>query len=371
MDWAAYQADLATIWPEIILTFTLLLALVTDLLLRGREVRFTGWVALLGTLLALWYVFQGAEAAGDGQRAFGLLVHDPFAVFFKLLLGIGLVVVLVLSMFFRGLERDGVGEYYAIMLTAVLAGFLLVSTDHLLMLYLALETLSIASYVLAGVLKREKRSSEAALKYLVYGALSSGAMVYGFSLLYGLTGQLQLGAIGEAVEGLLADGTPESSIGVAISLVLVLAGFGYKIAVFPFHFWAPDVYEGAPTPVTTFLAVISKAASFGMLLRFFGALPVLEGQDTTLILAQLLAIFAAMSMTFGNIAAMLQDNAKRLLAYSAIAHTGYLLMGIAAMLTPGGLGMEDPLLGGSMTGGQAVAFYLTAYLLMNPPQAVV
>ncbi len=361
MNWAQYQADLMRIWPEIILTVTVLLALTVDLLLRGRDTQVTGWITLLGIGFVLYYVCKD-YALADGTRVFGLLVIDQFAMFFKLLLAGGLFVVLLLSVLFRGLERDGVGEYYCVISAAVLGAFFLVSTDHLLMMFLALETMSISSYVLAGFLKREKRGAEAAMKYLVFGVLSSGTMLYGFSLLYGYSGSLHLPAIGEAIHQhlLVADGQGlgTEGIGVAVALMMVLAGFGYKIAAFPFHFWSPDVYEGAPTPVTTFLAVVSKAASFGMLLRFFGSVLVVDGEITP-VLGQLVALLAALSMTFGNIAAMLQENSKRLLAYSSVAHSGYLLMGVAAMLTPGGSENSQ------LNGGQAVAFYLAAYAIMN------
>jgi NADH-quinone oxidoreductase subunit N len=342
-----------------------LLALVVDLLLRGRDTQVTGWITLLGVGFTLYFVCSDYPEAETASRAFGLLVHDSFAMLMKLLLGSALFVVLLYSVLFRGLERDGVGEYYAVMCAAVLGAFFLVSTDNLLMMFLGLETLSISSYVLAGFLKREKRGAEAAMKYLVYGILSSGTMLYGFSLLYGYTGSLDLTAMGEGLRGTLAlaeGGLPAEGIGVAVAVMMVLVGFGYKIAAFPFHFWSPDVYEGAPLPVTTFLAVISKAASFGMVLRFFGMVFPLT-PDATPVLGQTVALIAALSMTFGNIAAMLQDNAKRLLAYSSIAHSGYLLMGVAAMLTPDrGQSINADYY---LTGSQAVLFYLVAYAIMN------
>src|SRR5262249_34816082 len=170
------------------------------------------------------------------------------------------------------------------------------------------------------------RSTEAALKYLVFGVLVSGAMLYGFSLLYGYAGSLSLSRIGEVVREQLQTGehglTP-AGVGVAVAVILALAGFGFKGAAFPFHFWSPRGYEGAPTPVTTFLSVVSKAASFGMILRFFGSM--LHGGAGSPVLAQVIALVAALSMSFGNLAAMLQDNAKRLLAYSSVAHSGYIL----------------------------------------------
>jgi len=362
-----YLEDLSRIWPEIVLSVTALLALACDLLQKGRDTRVTGWVTALGVLFAMGWICRDFGRA-DGTHVFGMMVHDRFAMFFKLLISAGLLVVTLLSIFFRGFQRDGIGEYYSVLAIAGVGAFFLVSTDNLLLLFLALETLSISSYALAGFLKRDVRSSEAALKYLVFGVLSTGAMLYGFSLLYGYSGSLHLPTIAATIRTHLhvgEHGLTPAGIGCGIAVVLCLAGFGYKVAAFPFHFWSPDVYEGAPTPVTTFLAVVSKIASFGMILRFFGGVPH-EGEGA-MPLASVLAAIAACSMTFGNLAAMVQQNAKRLLAYSSIAHSGYLLAGVAALVAPGVAGAA----GGhaaavdGISGGQAVVFYAAAYLLMN------
>jgi NADH-quinone oxidoreductase subunit N len=224
---------------------------------------------------------------------------------------------------------------------------------------LGLELLSLASYSLAGFHKGDKRSAEAAMKYVVFGGLSTGIMVYGVSLLYGLTGTLDLTLMGSA------DGTAApvglvgqvgaSPVPVAIAVVLVLAGFAYKVSIAPFHFWTPDVYEGAPTPVTTFLAVGSKAAGIAALLRFLGALFVSPGVQRAVAeygerIGTLLALLAAATMTIGNLAALRQTSLKRLLAYSSIAHAGYVLIGIACM---------------SEGGFSAAMYYLAAYYFMN------
>jgi NADH-quinone oxidoreductase subunit N len=213
--------------------------------------------------------------------------------------------------------------------------------------------LSITSYVLAGFLKKERRSSEAALKYLVYGALSSGVMVFGFSILFGMVGSLKLSEVGGFVAGNM---TGEYGAAVTVATVMVLMGFCFKIAAFPFHFWCPDVYEGAPTPVTTFLAVCSKAAGFGLILRFVNDVFIVGGDGGFgAEIAFFVGILSAVTMTYGNITAIKQDNLKRLLAYSSIAHAGYLLMGVAAFFAAmDGAGKVD-----------AVVFYLIAYLIMN------
>lgn len=364
MNLQQYLGDLSAIWPEVILSLTALLALGCDLLQRGKETRVTGWVTAIGVLFTLGWICRDFSHA-DGRHVFGMIVHDRFAMYFKLLITAGLLVVTLLSLFFRGFQRDGIGEYYAVLCIAAVGAVFLVSTDHLLLLFLALETLSISSYALAGFLKRDVRSSEAALKYLVFGVLSSGAMLYGFSLLYGMSGSLELHQIAATVRERLhvgEHGLDAAGIGCGVALVLCLAGFGYKVAAFPFHFWSPDVYEGAPTPVTTFLAVVSKIASFGMILRFFGGVP--HGDEGAMPLASMIAAIAACSMTFGNLAALMQQNAKRLLAYSSIAHSGYLLAGVAALVAPGGAGIAGHE-ASSISGGQAVAYYAAAYLLMN------
>ena len=350
---AEYLSDLHYIWPEVVLTVAILLALFSDLILGGRDQKVTGVISLFCTCLVIYFLLR-LQAEGGEHRVFGLVVVDGFALFFKLLVSTGLLVVTLFALFFREFDRDGIGEFYAVILSSVLGIFFLVSTDNLLFLFLALEMLSITSYVLAGFLKKEKRSSEAALKYLVYGALSSGMMVFGFSILFGMAGSLRLSEVGQFVGGHLAG---EYGAAVTVAAVMILMGFCYKIAAFPFHFWCPDVYEGAPTPVTTYLAVCSKAAGFGLVLRFVNdvfisnADPGGWGSE----IAFFVGMLSAVTMTYGNITAMKQDSLKRLLAYSSIAHAGYLLMDMTkffAAMNPKG-------------NADAVIFYLVAYLFMN------
>jgi len=347
-----YLNDLHYIWSEVVMTIAILLALFSDLILKGRDQKVTGLISLLCTVLVIYFLVR-LDQEGGSHRVFGIVVIDGFALFFKLLVAVGLFVVLFFAVFFREFDRDGIGEFYAVILASALGIFFLVSTDNLLFLYLALEMLSITSYVLAGFLKKERRSSEAALKYMVYGALSSGVMVFGFSILFGMTGSLQLSEVG----GFVATNMTGAYGGaVTVATVMVLMGFCFKIAAFPFHFWCPDVYEGAPTPVTTFLAVCSKAAGFGLILRFVNDVFV-AGGDVAWggEIAFFVGILSAVTMTYGNITAIKQDNLKRLLAYSSIAHAGYMLMGVAAFFAAmDGAGTVD-----------AVLFYLIAYLVMN------
>ncbi len=357
-----YLHDLRLIAPEVLLTLLSIVVLVWDLVKRGRDSRQLGYVTLAGLgvvgwlLLGQWRML--AERGGALEDlAFGMVTIDRFGAFFKLFT-VGAVAVVTLFVLQDRREREhGVGEYYFLLIGAAIGIFFMVSTNNLLLLMLGLELLSLASYSLAGFHKGDKRSAEAALKYIVFGGLSAGVMLYGISLLYGLTGTIDLNLMGRGGSGAvgLAAQFEASPVPVAIAIVLVLAGFAYKVSVVPFHFWTPDVYEGAPTPVTTFLAVASKAAGFAVLLRFVGALFLVEGVQAAVAayadrIGLLLAILAAVTMTLGNLSALRQSNLKRMLAYSSIAHAGYALMGIAAM---------------SADGFSASIFYLAAYYFMN------
>jgi NADH-quinone oxidoreductase subunit N len=308
-------------------------------------------------LLGQWRELGPAGARPD--PALGMVVIDRFGTFFKLFTVGSLAIVALFVLYDRRERKHGIGEYYFLLLGAAIGIFFMVSTNNLVLLMLGLELLSLASYSLAGFHKGSKRSAEAALKYIVFGGLSAGVMLYGISLLYGLTGTIDLSVMGRGT----ADGTAVSlaeqfavsPVPVAIAVVLVLAGFAYKVSVVPFHFWTPDVYEGAPTPVTTFLAVASKAAGFAALLRFMGALFLVEGVGEAVSayagrIGLLLAILAAITMTLGNLSALRQTNLKRLLAFSSIAHAGYALMGVAVMTDQG---------------FSAAIFYLAAYYFMN------
>jgi NADH-quinone oxidoreductase subunit N len=372
-------ADMAAITPEIWLVGAILACLFADLLFGKRSWggTFTGLIALAGVGGALWglgpfrEVVAGLLAnagvpwgtvpgvAEHPFRVFGLLSLDGHASLFRTIIISGTGLVILYAMTFRGLEKITRGEFFPIVLGAALGGCFLVSTDHLLMLLLAMEMLSLPSYLLAGWQKKERRSSEAALKYLVYGALASALMVFGFSLMYGMSGSLWMSDVSLALVSAWETGGPMQTMGVVVSTLLVLAGLGFKVAIFPFHFWAPDVYEGSPTPVTTLLAVASKAAGFGLLVRFVDG--VFLGNDAIsgdwlARVSWIVAVLSAVTMTYGNITAVLQRNVKRLLAYSSIAHAGYLLMGVAVMTsTP----EPDSLARG--LGLEALVFYLVTY----------
>jgi NADH-quinone oxidoreductase subunit N len=347
--------------PELTLTGTILAVIVVDLLgtPRGRPAtEWPGTLALVGTAAALLltigfrpFGIDGLLAAPTPGWLFGrMLVLDGFSVFFKLLLGLALLAVIWMSHASREVRgRPNEGEYYTLLLASGLAMFLMAAAGNLLMAYLSLEFVSLTSYVLTGFLVHNRRSGEAALKYLIYGGVASGAMIYGMSWLFGLTGAMDYAGIASGIAQL----GPESRPALFLAFVLVLTGFGYKIACVPFHMWAPDVYTGAPLPVTAFLAVGSKAAGFAILLRFFHFGVGAEGPSAVVAAVPLVplgTLLCVATMTLGNLAALGQRNLKRLLAYSSIAHAGYALLGFVVL---------------SDVGVKAVLFYLAVYYVMN------
>ena len=329
--------DFYYVLPEIVLTFGALVLLIVDLILPKRDGAVFGVaiVTLLATAAAV-LSFAGVNVTASA----GLLAIDGFATFFKLVFILSAVMTVLMSGSYLRVEGVRAGEYCFLILCATLGMMFMASGIDLITLFIGLETMAIAFYILAGFLKPSERSNEAAVKYFLLGAFSLGLLLYGMSLLYGATGTTSLNGIAAA----LANG--ERSLVLILALILIGAGMGFKIAAVPFHMWAPDVYEGAPTPVTAFLSVGSKAASFAMLLRiFFVGLPFLVSDWQTLFW-----VLAAITMTVGNIAAITQTNTKRMLAYSSIAHAGYVLVGVVA---------------GTERGITATLVYLWVYLFMQ------
>jgi NADH-quinone oxidoreductase subunit N len=337
--------------PELVLSAVFFLMILADVVMNDKENKrsFIPTIALIGFMVTAWFVYKQHELP-HGQIFLGMYAIDPFALFFKYLFLASGALAVMISLDSEELEDKNVksiGEYYAILVAMVLGMFLMASASDMLMMYLALELVSLSSYILTGYLKGQVKSSEASLKYIIYGAVSSGLMIYGISILYGLTGQTNIYAIAQFLNANQVD-----SVTLLLSVLLIMGGFGYKIGAVPFHFWSPDVYEGAPTSVTAFLSVGSKAAGFAMLIRFFRvAVPnVPTGESLGVDWTSLLAVLAFSSMVLGNITAIWQSSIKRMLAYSSIAHAGYLLLGV--------LVADD-------AGTQAVMFYLTAYTVMN------
>ena len=331
--------DFYYVLPEIILTFGALVLLVVDVMLPKRDgdgVIFGVAIATLLATAAAVLSFAGVNTTASA----GLLAIDGFATFFKLIFILSAVMTVLMSWSYLRVEGVRAGEYCFLILCATLGMMFMASGVDLITLFIGLETMAIAFYILAGFLKPSQRSNEAAVKYFLLGAFSLGLLLYGMSLLYGATGTTSLDGIATA----LAEG--ERSLILSLALILIAAGMGFKIAAVPFHMWAPDVYEGAPTPVTAFLSVGSKAASFAMLLRiFFVGLPFLVSDWQTLFW-----VLAALTMTVGNIAAITQTNTKRMLAYSSIAHAGYVLVGVVS---------------GTERGIAATLVYLWVYLFMQ------
>ena len=338
-DWASFEM----LGPELVLILTLALILAVDMLrTRSRPVE-SGIIAVIGLALAaipsLWVL-----GVPDAVLFRGMMIHDDFGGFFKLF---AIAAGLIVTVYSLPWVRERAAEFYALLVATVVGISWMASAGNLLMMYLSLELVSIPSYVLAGWAKGNLRSNEASLKYVIFGGAASGAMIYGISLLYGITGSADLRYVGAA---LAAGAGAEATGALFLATALVLAGIGYKIAAVPFHFWCPDVYEGAPTPVAAFFSVGPKAAGFAMLIRFAHWGYGLADLGGGLTMPMVLAILSAATMTLGNFAALHQTNVKRLLAYSSIGHAGYILMG-AAVLNSEAI--------------SAMLFYLAVYLFMN------
>ena len=326
--------------PEIILTITGTLLMVLDPLINRRSSNLFGTLSLVGLIAAL---FGAVGAYSQPGPAFGgLLIVDGFATFFRVLVIV--VGILTVLSSYRFLERQDAetGEYHALLLYSIAGQCLMASANELIMIFIGLEVSSIASYVLAGYLRDDKRANEAALKYFLLGSFATAFFLYGVALVYGATGTVNLTMARAAITG--ANAPSPLFVGVAAALIFV--GLGFKVSASPFQMWAPDVYQGAPTPVTAFLSAGPKAAAFAVFLRIFMTAfePIGAGWEP------LVWVSALLSMTIGNFAALLQSNVKRLLAYSSIAHAGYVLVALTAR---------------SDVGTAAAMFYLAAYAFMN------
>jgi NADH-quinone oxidoreductase subunit N len=347
--------------PEMALTFGTLVLLVIDLLWKKSPARVAyltaGALAVLGVT-----AFLLAQQPNDAQTLFnGMVANDAFANFFKwLFVAAGVLTVLVASMG-KDFPPSRIGEFYALLMAIVLGMFMMASATDLLMVYLSIELVSMVSYVLAGYRKGDRKAAEGSLKYVIYGGVASGVMLFGMSYLYGLTGTTSLLELGRRIQSIQAMGASlaATKIALVVSIVFVTAGFGYKVAAVPWHMWCPDVYEGAPTPFTAFLSVGPKAAGFALALRFFhsalsgpgaAGIPGFATAIAGIPWPAVVGVIAAVTMTLGNLTALGQTNLKRLLAYSSIAHAGYMLMGLSAV---------------SGRGIQAVMIYMLIYVVMN------
>src|SRR2546421_1162797 len=378
------QGDGRVILPEIELTLFGLGILLIDFTLGVKERYFNAGLALLGTIFSAITVWNLRVPVSAYGKQFGFqesVVIDPFFLFFAALFLAATALVILLSVKFLEIEHEQEGEYYALLLFAGVGMMFMASGYDLIVMFLGLETMALSFYVLTGFLRREKRSNEASLKYVLLGAFSSGILAYGFSILYGLTGTTNLGGItsalarrenlvhvvalsrlpsaqGQQMHDLLARQLPIAlnfdpltlQLLPVLAFVLVAVGLFFKIAAVPFHQWAPDVYEGAPTPVTAYVSVASKTASFALLLRLFISVFTPSQKTSQEQWMYLIAGVAVASLTWGNLAALTQTNVKRLLAYSSISHVGYILLGLVAW---------------NPTAFKGIAFYLFAYVFMT------
>ncbi len=335
------EIDLHLIGPEIAIAAFGFLVLLIDVFSPKEEKKgYLAVLSLLGVAIAFFYTLP---LVGTGRTGFeGMFVSDGLAIFFKILiLGITFLTLLI-SMGYATREGIGFGEYYALILFAALGMMLMAAGTHLIIIFLGLETMSISIYILAGMMREDRKSVESAFKYFLLGAFATGFLLYGIAFLYGATGSLHLKEIATHIASKKLLDHPM----LLMSLVFLTIGFGFKIASVPFHMWTPDVYEGAPTSVTAFMATGVKAASFSALVRvFFVALPEFRPDWTSI-----MWLIAVATMTAGNIIAIAQTHIKRMLAYSSIAHAGYILVAFVA---------------GNPSGASSLLFYLMAYAFMN------
>lgn len=339
--------DVLLVLPELFVIAAACLVLVLEPILVPQQRDGLAWLSL-GTLVVCMGVV--ASQIGSKTEAFGgLVIIDDYACFWKLLLCFVSALTVLLSYAYLKEERLQIGEYYGFVLLALAGMMVMVSAADLLTIYLGTELMSLSLYVMAGLKRTEPRSLEASAKYFVLGAFSSGILLYGISLLYGATGSTRLPAIASAIGSQSLDNPL-----LLAATILIAAGFGFKLAVVPFHMWTPDVYQGAPTSVTAFMAVASKAASFGAFLRVF--IEGLGGLKTDWSAVFLLLCIATLAL--GNIVALVQTNIKRMLAYSSIAHAGYALIGVVAAGWSGNSA-------GSLNSVSSVLLYIAFYAFMT------
>jgi NADH-quinone oxidoreductase subunit N len=334
----SFSEEILGVLPELLLVVTALLTLLFDLLTKGKEKMGVATLSLVG--------FAGAGVVSavmwdrGGWVFSDMVLADNFTVVFRTLFCFVGVVTVLVSPAYLQYRNIRLGEYYPLLMIAVFGMMVMVSAADLLLFFLGIETMSIALYVLACLDRKDIRSTEAALKYFILGSFSTAFLLFGIALLYSVTRSTSYASIFSQFQG----GSIEPVAAAGIGLLLI--GFAFKVAAVPFHFWSPDVYQGAPTPVTAFMSVGPKAAAFVALIRVFG----IALQNTSIIWTDALAVVAVLTMTLGNVVALRQQNIKRMLAYSSIAHAGYLLLGIVA---------------GGPRAFAAMSYYLIAYALMN------
>lgn len=331
--------DLLALWPETVMMLSACGVLVADIIVPHHRKHVIGWSCF--AIVCVTLLFLALLPPQGGSVLSGMFIADGYGAFFKAIFLISSALTILVSLRYLDDENSHHGEYYALLLFATLGMMLMASGGDLITIYLGLELMSLPTYVLVGFIRRDVISIEGAVKYFLMGAFTSGILLYGLALLYGLTGSTNLDAVAQKLAGLSLDDPA-----LILAMVLVVVGFGFKIAAVPFHMWAPDAYEGAPTSITAFMSSAVKAAAFAGLARVFivALLPLAPRWEP------LLWILAALSMIIGNLVALAQTSLKRLLAYSSIAHAGYALIGIVAAIQAKGAGVSGTL------------FYLFAYM---------
>ena len=338
--------------PEIILVIIILACLITDLFLKKSKTDLIGWVLGIGLVIVGLSVYN-LSSVPPTTLFLDMIVIDPFSSYMKIIIIISTLLIIAASWANNELSKYRKGEYFTLIGIMVVGLFLMTSSIDIIMLYVSIEVVSIMSFVLAGYLKLNTRSNEAGLKYVIYGAFSSGVMLFGLSIVFGLTGSTNYFVIQEAISSMDSSANPA----LIMALLMIFAGFGYKISSVPFHFWTPDVYEGAPTTITAYLSVAPKAAGFAMIIRFFHQVfsdsIALSGNamgNTDLPWPEIIGILAVVTMTLGNLVAIQQESIKRMLAYSSIAHAGYMMLALPVL---------------SIDAVESIMIYLFVYIFMN------
>ena len=334
--------------PETLIVMSILSSILLGLKQSMTKYIFPSlYIALVGILLIILFSFNSSHFLFEG-----LIVADSFSYFFKFIFTFCVLSILLVTHNSSEVKSD-LSEYAMMMLSILLGLYLMSSSVNLLMIYLAVELVSIPSYILAGFNKNDKASNEASLKYVIFGSFASGLMLFGMSLMYGLSGSLNIFEIHDAII------TNANPIFISFTLILILVGFGYKISMAPFHYWTPDVYEGSPTPVTAFFSVAPKAAGLALFIRFFISVFTVDGQldysgPLSLIInwSGIIAILSALTMTIGNFIALHQNSVKRMLAYSSISHIGFILIGFTTV---------------SQESITSILMYIIIYLFMTLP----
>ncbi|RWK44258.1 NADH-quinone oxidoreductase subunit N [Mesorhizobium sp.] len=331
-----FQSILASLPEIVVVTGACILLILGQLVPKGQGY-FLVWASAATVLVA---ALATLLLAGEVRPAYsGMFIADRFAVFFKMVFYLSTILTFLLSRKYAEIEEIALSEYYVLLLFALSGMMIMASATDLLSIYVGLELMALSTYVLTGFLRKERRSNEAALKYVVLGGVSTGIFLYGVSLIYGITGTTQLDGMAAAVTGDPLDP------GLLLAVVFIVAGLVFKVGAVPFHMWVPDVYEGAPTTITAFMSVAPKAAGFAVILRVF-LNPLVAASDAWIIVA----VIAVVTMALGSFVALVQDNFKRLLAYSSIAHAGFALFGVVA---------------GGADGIAGVMLYLLIYAFMN------